>query len=312
MTGGLGFVGSHLCAALARRCQEVVCVDRLSGSYGQGCGPDAVERLSIRGVRVVHADIASEPLDELLAGVDAVVHLAALPGVRSAHSLADLWQQNLRVTERLVAAAAGRGKRFVLASSSSVYGDSPQLPTPEEMLPSPLGFYAASKLAAERACLRACARMDAEVLIARLFTIFGPGQRPDMAFARWIQGITSGLPVLWCAAPEAKREFTYVADAVAGLVAVLERGRSGEVYNVAGSGSAPVRHALGLLEEMLGRTAVVRHREPSPREAVATAACGKKSARELGYRPVFSLEQGLELQLAAMVGEPQGSRASVR
>ena len=180
------------------------------------------------------------------------------------------------------------------------------------MPPSPLGFYAASKLAAERACLRAHARMGADVVIARLFTVFGPGQRPDMAFARWIQSITSGLPVLWCAARETRRELTYVADAVAGLVAALERGRAGEVYNVAGSGSTPLRHALGLLEEMLGRAAVVRHRGPSPCEAVATAACGKKSARELGYRPVFSFKQGLERQLAAAVDEPDGSRATAR
>jgi nucleoside-diphosphate-sugar epimerase len=312
VTGGLGFVGSHLCAALAERGQEVVCVDRLSGSYGRGCGPDALERLSVLGVRVVQADLAYAPLDGLLAGVDAVVHLAALPGVRSAYSFVDLWKQNLRVSERLVAATAERGKRFLLASSSSVYGDPPQLPTPEETLPSPLGFYAASKLAAERACLRACARLGADVVIARLFTVFGPGQRPDMAFARWIQGITSGLPVIWCAAPAAKREFTYVADAVAGLVAALERGRAGEVYNVAGSGPTPLSHALGLLEEMLGRRAVVRHRGPSPCEAVATAACGRKSARELGYRPVVTLEHGLERQLAAAVGEPDGSRATAR
>jgi UDP-glucuronate 4-epimerase len=301
VTGGLGFVGSHLCAALVERGYEVVCVDRQSGNYGPGCGPEAAARLSLLGARVIRADIARDRLDGPLAGVDAIVHLAALPGVRSGHGLARLFEENAGTTERLVNAAAVRGQRFLLASSSSVYGDPDRLPTPEHAPPSPLGRYAASKLAAERACLRAAGRLRGDVVIARLFTVFGPGQRPDMAFARWIASIASGRPIAWCAAPEARREFTYAGDAAAGLIAALERGMPGEIYNVAGSGSTPLRDALHLIEEMVGRPAVVRHLRPSSWEAVATAACGVKAARDLGYRPAFSLERGLERQLAAAV-----------
>jgi UDP-glucuronate 4-epimerase len=304
VTGGLGFIGSHLCRALAGRGHEVVCVDRLSASYGTGSRPGAVAPLVRLGVRIIHADVARDPVDVLLERVDAVVHLAALPGVRSAHSFAELWQQNSLATERLVEAAAARGQRLVLASSSSVYGDSPRLPTPERTPSSPLGLYAVSKLAAEQACLRAHRRLGADAVIARLFTVFGPGQRTDMAFARWIEGIASGRPILWCAGRGARREFTYVADAVAGLVAALERGRPGEAYNIAGSGSWPLRDALALLESMLGRRAEIRRRRPSPSEAIATAACGEKAARELGYRPELSLEQGLERQVAAALERP--------
>jgi UDP-glucuronate 4-epimerase len=311
VTGGLGFVGSHLCAALAEHGYEVVCVDRLSGSYGPGCGPEATARLSLLGARVVHADLVCDRLDGLLAGVDAIVHLAALPGVRSRHGFARLLEENARATERLVNTAAVRGQRFLLASSSSVYGDPPRLPTPEHTPPSPLGSYAASKLAAERACLRAVRRLRAHVVIARLFTVFGPGQRPDMAFARWVDSIASGRPILWCAAREARREFSYVADVAAGLLAALERGRPGEIYNIAGSGSTSLRDALHLIEELLQRPAVVQERRSSASEAVATAACGAKAARELGYRPTFSLRQGLERQLAAAVAGRDDTWATV-
>jgi UDP-glucuronate 4-epimerase len=94
---------------------------------------------------------------------------------------------------------------------------------------------------------------------------------------------------------------------VAGLQAALERGQPGEVYNIAGSGSTPLRDALGLLESMLGRAAVIRRWRPSPSEPIATAACGVKAARELGYRPAFSLEQGLERQLAAALRRPRAA-----
>ncbi len=309
VTGGLGFIGSHLCAALAGRGWEVVCVDRLSAEHGPGSGPEAAARLTCLGVRVVRADVACDELDGAFETVDAIVHLAALPGVRSGHGFAELWAENVLTTERLIAAAAEGGQRFLLAPSSSVYGDAARLPTPERTPPSPLGAYAVTKLAAEQACQRARRRFGADVVIARLFTVFGPGQRPDMAFSRWIEGIASGRPILWCAARQARREFTSVADAVAGLAAALERGRSGEIYTIAGCGSTPLRDALWLLERMLGRRAIIRRRPAFPAEAIATAACGAKAAHELGYRPAFTLAPGLERQLAAALAGRGTSRA---
>jgi nucleoside-diphosphate-sugar epimerase len=300
VTGGLGFVGAHLCHALAARGWRVRCVDRLSGAYGAGSGPDAWSSLaSLQNVGLLRADVGRGPIDAALDGAEAVVHLAALPGVRARHASGELWSENVLSTARLAAEAARRGQRFVLASTSSVYGDAKRLPSTEDAAPAPLSPYATSKLAAEEASLSLASRHGADVVIARLFTVFGPGQRPDMAFARWIASIASGRPILWYAAREARREFTYVVDAAAGLLAALERGRPGEIYNVAGSGSTLLRDALHKIEEMLGRPAVVRHHRPSSPEAVATAACGLKTARELGYRPAFSLERGLERQLAA-------------
>ena len=299
VTGGLGFIGAHLCAALAARGFRVRCVDRLSGSYAPGSGPEASATLgSLDNVSLIRADVGEEPVDALLEGTDAVIHLAALPGVRARHETAELWHQNVVNTSRLAGAAAREGQRFVLASTSSVYGNSRRLPSSEEAQLLPLNTYAASKLAAERRCLGLAARHGADAVVARLFTVFGPGQRPDMAFARWIEAIHGGRPVEWCARPATSRDFTYVDDAVRGLIAALEHGRAGEVYNVAGAGAASLRHALRLLERLLGRPALVQRRRAFSAEALCTSACRRKAARELGYRPAVSLEQGLERQVA--------------
>jgi UDP-glucuronate 4-epimerase len=297
VTGGLGFVGSRVCALLAAGGYEVLCVDRLSGHYSPGAGPDAARTLSESGrVRVLVEDLARLDLDELLAQVDAVVHLAALPGVRSAHDPATLWRENVLLCEQVARAAGRAGKRMVLASSSSVYGNSGRLPTPEEAPLTPLGPYAATKVAAEHACRRA----GAEVVIARLFTVFGPGQRPDMALARWTDALDRGQALEWHVHGGGARELTHVDDAARGLAAALVHGRAGEAYNVPGCGSHPMERVLALLERELGRRARLTRRPASPAEAVGTAACPVKSERELGYRPSVGLLEGIRSQLASV------------
>lgn len=295
VTGGLGFIGRHLCRALVARGYEVRCVDRaVAGGAVPAAGGDPAELPP--GVELVAADLSVEPLEPLLEDADSVIHLAALPGVRAARPLDELWRHNVHATARLLGALGAR-RRLVLASTSSVYGDAARLPTPEDTPAAPLNPYAATKVAAEGSVL-AAARTGADVLACRLFTVFGPGQRPDMAFSRWITSIVRGRPVPWCAQRDARREFTYVDDAVRGLVAALERGSAGQVYNLPGSGSTPVRSALAEIERLLGHRARLAIR-PSPAEAVATAACGAKARAELGYMPRVTLSEGLERQVEA-------------
>lgn len=298
VTGGLGFIGVPLCLALADLRYRVVCVDRLTGRYAPGRGPAAAGELARRGVAVVQADIAGVALEALLENVDAVVHLAALPGVRTRHGLAELWDENTATTARLVEATARVRRRLVFVSSSSVYGDVPHLPATEDSPPCPLSPYAVTKLAAEGACMTA-ARQGADVVIVRPFTVFGPGQRPDMAFARWIGAITARRPVVWCAHPHTRRELTYIDDAVAGLIAALEHGRAGQAYNIPGAGSFELQHVLDQIEGLLDRDAAIHRRGPWPGEAVATAASPHKAARELRYQPAVALRDGLERQIAA-------------
>jgi UDP-glucuronate 4-epimerase len=297
VTGGLGFVGARVCSLLTSRGYEVVCVDHLSADYSPGAGHDAARRLRANGSAcVLIEDLELTDLDRVLEPADAVVHLAALPGVRAGHDRATLWRANVTLTERVARAAARNGTRMVLASSSSVYGNAAVMPTPETARPRPLGGYALSKLAAEKASLAA----GAEVVVARLFTVFGPGQRPDMAVSRWIGALRSGEAVEMHLHGAGSRELTHVDDAARGLVAALERGRPGETYNVAGCGPTRMERVLGLLERELGRRARIRRSAPSPAEAVSTAACPTKSARELGYRPRVPLLAGIRGQLASV------------
>jgi UDP-glucuronate 4-epimerase len=304
VTGGLGFVGHRLCHALLDLGRPVRCVDSLVGSYAAGTGPAAADSLATRGAEIVHAHVGDASDDLVLDGAEAVIHLAALPGVRTPRPFAELWRENARATARLARAAARRGARFVLASTSSVYGDAARLPTPEEAPPSPLGPYALSKLAAERAC--------SDAVIVRLFTVYGPGQRPDMAFARWIWALARGRPVPWHARAGTVRDFTYVDDAVAGLLAALDRGRPGEAYNV--SGQAPVRlaDALGLIERAVGRKAALQRMPASCREARITAGCRRKSASELRYTPRMTLAAGIARQVAAAGAATPGRRLGGR
>jgi nucleoside-diphosphate-sugar epimerase len=298
VTGGLGFVGVHLCRLLAGRGNEVACVDRLSGRYGPGSGEDAAPGLESLGVDVLRAG-AEEPLAaDLMRDCDAVVHLAALPGVRTRHSERALWDGNVAVTAAVLRAAESAGARFVLASSSSVYGEPETLPTPEDAPRRPLNAYAASKKAAEDLCFAAAAR-GADAVVVRPFTIYGPGQRPDMAFAAWSDRMLRDEPVDWCAPPGTKRDFTYVGDAARGFAAALDRGEAGRAYNLGGAGPVGLEAALELLERELGRSARRRIVGSRTAEASITAACGRRSARELGWVATTPLDRGLAAQAVA-------------
>ena len=285
VTGGLGFIGTRLCTSMLEDGAEVRCVDNLSGRYADTTGPAAVPALEALGAEVRVAGAAPAHVR----GVDAVVHLAAIPGVRTRRSPAELHAANVALSERLARAAARAGARFVLASSSSVYGDALVLPTPEQAPLRPLNPYAASKVAAEAAVLA----HRADSVVVRPFTVYGPGQRPEMAFARWIHAIARGEPVPFHAPPGTARDFTYVDDAVAGIVAALRHGRPGRAYNVSGRRPVALRAALELL-----RPAEVLELEPFGREALVTSGCGRRAAAELGYEPVVSLATGIERQLA--------------
>jgi UDP-glucuronate 4-epimerase len=278
VTGGRGFIGSRLCEALVDAGFGVRCVDDLSGSGGAGAP--------------VAAETVIAPADPMhLVGMDAVIHLAALPGVRSRSTPAALRAANVELTDRLAAAAALHGTRFVFVSSSSVYGNASVLPTPEHSPLAPINPYAASKVAAEQAVLS----RGGDPVIVRPFTVYGPGQRPDMAFARWIAAMRAGEPIPWHAGPGTARDFTYVDDAVAGLIAALRHGRSGEAYNLSGWRSVQLRDAL----ELLGAPAV-RELRCSTAEALVTSGCKLKAAAELGYAPRVELAEGLARQLGAV------------
>ncbi len=278
-------------AALLDDGEDVRIVDDLSGTYAPGSGPTAARELAARGAEVIIGPAG--PLQ--VRGVDAVIHLAGLPGVRTRRAPSALHEANVVLTERMARAASAHGIRFVLVSSSSVYGNARVLPTPEHAPPAPLNPYALSKVAAE-AAVREC---GADAVVVRPFTVYGPGQRPEMAFARWIDLLSTRQPLPWYAAPGTARDFTYVDDAVAGILAALRRGRAGEAYNLSGWRSVELRTALRTLEEALGERASLRSLPASGAEAHVTSGCRRKAAEQVGYEPRVDIATGIARQVAA-------------
>lgn len=290
VTGGLGFIGSHLCGELVAAGHDVTAVDNLTGGHPADVGRPDCE------VVIASAEAAA------VESADGVIHLAAIPGVRMRVPSASLTDRNVTLAASLAARARAAGTRFVLASTSSVYGNSAAQPTSEDEPFAPLNPYARSKVAAEQAC--------PDAVIARMFTVYGPGQRTDMAFARWIESLERDEPVSWCAPAGAARDFTFVGDAVRGLVAALERGRPGEAYNIAGPGPVAVRDALAELEHVMGRRARLARVDHGVAEARVTASCGIKAERELGYTAHVGLREGLERQVEAACALGQAAIAA--
>ena len=239
VTGGLGFIGSRLCEALLDEGARVRCVDDLSGSYAPATGPAAAARLAARGAEVLVTSAHPRHVD----GVDAVIHLAGRPGVRSTRPVAELHAAQRR-SRRSGSPRPRRAGRPLPARLELVgVRQRRRAAHPRARAARAAEPYAASKVAAEAAVL---ARGGDPVLV-RPFTVYGPGQRPDMAFARWIAALRAGDAVPWHAAPGTARDFTFVDDAVAGLIAALRGGRAGEAYNVSGGRPVPLAEALALL-----------------------------------------------------------------
>jgi len=303
VTGAAGFVGSHLCERLVSDGAEVLGVDRLSDYYDPElklrnlAGLAGEERF-----RFVEGDLNELDLGSLMAGVESVFHLAAQPGVRAS------WGQefelylsdNVLATQRLLEASrACPPRRFVFASSSSVYGAVERFPMMETDATAPVSPYGITKLAGEHLCRQYFRAFGVPTVVLRFFTIFGPRQRPDMAFSRFIRAGLAGdsLPVFGDARQE--RNFTYVADAVAATLAAGERGTPGSVYNVAGGSVAALADSIEILGRVLEVDLEVDHRPRAIGDPRRTDADTRKARLELGYRPRTSLEEGLRAQVEA-------------
>ena len=304
VTGGAGFIGSHLAVSLLEDGHELISVDRFSDYYPVELKKRNLEAVSASGdFRFVEANLNHLDLDELLTGVDLVFHLAAQPGVRS--SWGDDFEvyvdDNIRSTQRLLEACRRCSglKKLVYVSSSSVYGDATHFPTGEDQLPAPVSPYGVSKLAGEHLALLYHHTYGIPTVALRYFTIFGPRQRPDMAFSRFIAAAIAGEPVEIYGDGGQIREFTYVDDCVAATRAAARQGVPGRAYNVAGGSQTTVLEVLDILAALLERPVARRHLAAVPGDARRTGADTTLARRDLGFDPRTGLEQGLRNQLEA-------------
>ena len=298
VTGAAGFIGSHLVQRLLEEGWEVVGIDSFIDYYPRWMKERNLESLlSWDTFSLVEGDIVEVDLNRLCEDVDVVFHQAAQAGVRA--SWGEYFQVythcNVLATQRLLEFFKGRPlKRFVYASSSSVYGNNPDLPLKETSLPQPRSPYGVTKLAAEHLCLLYHDNFGVPTVSLRYFTVYGPGQRPDMAFHRFIRAMLEGREFPIYGDGTQTRDFTFVSDIVeSNLLAASGEGVEGEVFNVGGGSRRALKEVVGLLEEITGREARPVYQEPEKGDVLHTWADVTRAARLLGYRPSVSLEEGL-------------------
>jgi len=250
---------------------------------------------------IVEADLAGDSLAPLLDGVDGIFHLAAQPGVRGSwgDTFAVYLRDNVLATQRLFEAAARSGVRIVFASTSSVYGNAESYPTHEEMLPRPVSPYGVTKLACESLARTYAECFGLEAIVLRYFTVYGPRQRPDMAFARIISALLGETPFPVYGTGEQSRDFTYVGDAAEATVSAMESGHGGTTYNVGGGSETTLRDVIGLVERLAGKRLAVRYEPAAVGDVRRTAADTTRIRSQVGWRPQTSLSDGLAAQIDA-------------
>jgi nucleoside-diphosphate-sugar epimerase len=313
VTGCAGFIGSHLVEDLLEGGNDVVGVDAFTDYYERATKEaNLAEASGHTGFSFVEADLAEADPDALVDGVDGVFHLAAQPGVRGSwgDSFGVYVRDNILATQRLFEAAARLGVKVVFASSSSIYGDAEAHPTPEDVRPRPISPYGVTKLACEHLAQAYVRGFGLNVASMRYFTVFGPRQRPDMAFTRIVRALVLDEQFHVFGTGEQSRDFTFVADAVAATRAAMDRAPAGAAYNVGGGTEASLADVIRTCERLSGHGLNVVHEEPMAGDVRRTAADTSRIRDELGWEPRTPLEAGLRAQLewAEQAAAVSGSR----
>jgi UDP-glucose 4-epimerase len=315
VTGCAGFLGSHLSERLVASGEQVLGVDCFTDYYPREQKDANLERLrDRRGFTLHELDLGSDPLDDLVEGIDTVFHLAAQPGVRGSFgmSFGRYVHDNILATQRLLEASAAAGVRaFVYASSSSVYGDSPSYPTAEEAERAPISPYGLTKLATEELAAVYGRNEGIRTVGLRYFTAYGPRQRPDMAFAKFLRAALARLPVRVLGDGLQVRDFTFVDDVVEGTIAAARHGVQGTVYNVGGGTQVRLLDALSKMEELLGMSIEVEHLPDARGDVRRTCSDPRRAARDLGFTPGVSLDEGLARQVEWALDRGRPGRVAV-
>jgi nucleoside-diphosphate-sugar epimerase len=314
VTGVAGFIGSHLAEALLDRGHEVVGIDAFTDHYPSADKWANLEGLLGRpGFELRQVDLAANELRSCMDGATAVFHQAAQPGVRASWGpeFTSYVHHNVLATQRLLEACVqAEVPRLVVASSSSVYGDAPSYPTAEESATRPVSPYGVTKLAAEHLCLAYAQPGVSSMAVAllRYFTVYGPRQRPDMGFRRFMEAAYAGEPIVVYGDGEQTRDFTYVDDVVRANLLAMTAPIEAEAINIGGGHRVTVNQALGLIGEATGRRLEVERRPAPPGDVRHTGADGTRAEALLGYRPQADLATGLAAQ-AAWVADRQRTAA---
>ena len=301
ITGAAGFIGSHLAEALLQSGHDVVGVDHI------GHRPDrAIKEDNLRGAlahprfRWTAADLLALDLGALIADADAVFHLAGIAGVRGSWgaSFADYLDANVLLTQKLLEACRRSSslQKLVYASSSSVYGGGVGAVMSESSPTRPISPYGLTKLAGEQLCHVYYSQFGVPYTALRYFTVYGPRQRPDMGFHRFMKAALLGEPIPVYGDGNQTRDFTYVADLVAANVAAMHYRKHGTVFNVGGVETASVNEVLAVIERLAGKPLAIERLPAQPGDPYVTRADVALAQAELGYKPAVPLAEGMARQ----------------
>lgn len=297
VTGVAGFVGSSIAEKLLNNHHDVIGIDSLTTYYDPKLKIRNLDRLGRSSFTFHKGDLNATDLDELLDGVDVVFHQAGQPGVRKSwgQEFGAYTDANIAATQSLLEATKRSSvAKFVYASSSSVYGEAESYPTHELLMPQPLSPYGVSKLAAEHLCGLYARNFGVPTVSLRYFTVYGPRQRPDMAFTRFIRSSIVSDPIEIYGSGEQIRDFTYIDDVVeANLLAAKIDAKPGSVYNVAGGSSVTVNQVIDHIQQISGRELDVRYVKGVPGDVSRTGGSTVSIQRDLGWSASVSIEEGL-------------------
>jgi UDP-glucuronate 4-epimerase len=300
VTGGAGFIGSHLVDRLLAEGHRVVCLDNFDDFYDP-----ALKRRNLTDARkdskfrLVEGDLRDEGiLKKILEEekVDRVAHIAARAGVRPSIEQPLLYADvNIRGTLSLLEACRKyRIRRLVFASSSSVYGNNPKVPfTEEDRVDNPISPYAATKKAAELICHTYHSLYGMDIACLRYFTVYGPRQRPEMAIHQFSRLIHRGKKVSLFGDGSSRRDYTYIHDAIDGTMGALFRDHGYEIYNIGESQTTSLSELVQLIEEQMGKRAEVEYLPAQPGDVERTYADIRKARERLGYQPKINMREGI-------------------
>jgi len=298
ITGVAGFIGSTLAERLVADGVDVVGIDCFTDYYPRAMKERNLSGLlTSRGFRFVESRIQDADLQALLADRTHVFHLAAQAGVRKSwgRDFAIYTENNIEATQILLEAATRMPslERLVYASSSSVYGDNTPMPFREDAMTQPVSPYGVSKLAAEQPCFLYFANFKVPTVSLRYFTVYGPRQRPDMGFHKFLRATILGEPIAVYGDGEQTRDFTFVQDIVSANIAASIRGVPGRVYNIGGGSRVSVNEVLDLIGRIAKRRPVVRVDSVQKGDMRHTYADTSLARADLAFAPTVGLEEGL-------------------
>ena len=301
VTGACGFIGSHLCDRLLAAGHEVVGIDGYVPFYPREMKERNIAKARASANFTLHETLIEKAaeLASILKGASAIYHLAAQAGVRASwgDDFAGYVEHNVLGTQKLLEAAVQAGvPRMIYASSSSVYGDVKELPLRESMALSPVSPYGVTKLAAEHLVHLYGKASNLSVTSLRFFTVYGPRQRPDMAFHRFLKAVRDSQPITLYGDGEQTRDFTFIADLIDVLQVSLVQGKPGLVYNVGGGQRISVLKVLETIATVTGREVRIDGQAGQKGDMRDTLADTAQAARDLGFLPKTPLAAGLKAE----------------